>query len=86
VDDNYTGPVLEQVLKENRLIKTIPKSGAFKGKSVVASPIRDDAGKVVAAIAISDAYGAIDSIECFCRSPSEIKSVEKCIIEKRIKV
>ncbi|MCZ7363049.1 MAG: DUF2111 domain-containing protein [Candidatus Methanoperedens sp.] len=37
LDDNYTGPVLEQVLQENCTIRTIPKSGAYSGIPVVAS-------------------------------------------------
>jgi len=85
VDYNYTGPVLEQALTENKLIRTVPKSGVFKGKSVVVAPIQDEDGRAVAAIGISDTYGALDFIECFCRNPSVIKDVEKCLIEKRIK-
>jgi hypothetical protein len=36
MDYNYTGPVLEQVLRENRSIRAVPKTGVYKGKSVVA--------------------------------------------------
>lgn len=86
IDYNYTGPVLEQALRENKLIRTVPKSGVFRGKSVVVAPIQDEEGRAVAAIGISDTYGALDFIECFCRNPSVIKDVEKCLIEKRIKV
>jgi Uncharacterized protein conserved in archaea len=31
VDDDYTGPVLEDVLRSGRAMRTIPSSGAFKG-------------------------------------------------------
>lgn len=86
IDYNFTGPVLEQALRENKLIRTVPKSGVFRGKSVVVAPIQDEEGRAVAAIGISDTYGALDFIECFCRNPSVIKDVEKCLIEKRIKV
>ncbi len=85
INYDYTGPVLEQVLKENRLIRTVPVTGAYKGKSVIAAPIRDDEGKVVAAIGVSDTYGALDFIECFCRNPSVVQEVEKCLMEKREK-
>jgi hypothetical protein len=40
---------------------------------------------VVAAIGLSDAYGAIDFIECFCRNPTILEDVKKCLIEKQIK-
>ena len=83
IDYNYTGLILEQVLKENKLIRTIPKNGAYRGKSVLVAPIRDKEGDVIAAIGISDAYGAIDFIECFCRNPTEISEIKKCITNKK---
>lgn len=86
IDYNYTGPVLEQALRENKSIRTVPKTGVFKGKSVVVAPIQDSDGNVVAAIGLSDAYGAIDFIECFCRNPTILEDVKKCLVEKRIKV
>ena len=82
VDHQYTGPILEQVLKENKLIRTVPTHGEFKGKSVIVSPIRDSEGNVLAAIGVSDTYGAIDFIECFCTHPIVIDDVEKCILSK----
>lgn len=86
IDYSYSGPILEQVLKENRVVQAVPKTGAFKGKSVVAAPIRDDNGNVVAAIALSDAYGALDFIECLCRHQAVIEDVEKCLLKKRVNV
>ena len=83
VEYEYTGPILEQVLRENRLIRTVPKSGIFKGKSVIVAPIRDDEGSVLAAIGVSDTYGAIDFIDCFCAHPIVIDDVEKCIMAKK---
>jgi hypothetical protein len=85
VDYDYTGPVLEQVLKENRLIRAVPTTGAYKGKSVIAAPIRDDENNVIAAIGISDTYGALDFIECFCRNPTVVKEVKKCLMKRRAK-
>lgn len=41
LDDNYTGPVLEQVLKENQIIRTIPTNGRYTGIPVVVAPIRN---------------------------------------------
>lgn len=78
--------MLEQVLRENRLIRTVPKTGVYRGKSVVVAPVQDEEGCVVAAVGVSDAYGALDFIECFCRNPGVVGDVEKCLVEKRIKI
>lgn len=83
IDYDYTGPVLEQVLRENKLIRTVPTIGNYRGKSVIAAPIRDDEDNVIAAIAISDTYGAIDFVECFCRNPTVVKDVEECLMRKQ---
>lgn len=85
VDYDYTGPVLEQVLKENRLVRAVPVTGAYRGKSVIVAPIRDDEDNVIAAIGVSDTYGALDFIECFCRNPTVVKEVEKCLLKRRAK-
>ncbi len=84
-DYDYTGPVLEQVLKENRLIRAVPATGAYRGKSVIVAPIRDYENNVIAAIGVSDTYGALDFIECFCRNPGVIKEVETCLVKRRAK-
>lgn len=60
VDNAYSGPVLEQVLRENRLMKVAPKTGAYKGVPVVVSPIRDDKGDAVVAIGVVDITGIFD--------------------------
>lgn len=84
IDYNFTGPILEKVLKENKLIRTVPTNGPFKGKSVLVAPIRDDEGNAIAAIGISDTYGAIDFVECFCRNPTVVEDVERCVMKKKI--
>src|SRR5512136_806836 len=60
VDKSYTGPVLEQVLQENKVMKVTPKSGPYKGVPVVVSPIRDGNGDAIAAIGIVDITGIFD--------------------------
>lgn len=60
VDNAYSGPVLEQVLQENRLMKVTPKTGAYKGVPVVVSPIRDEKGDAVVAIGVVDITGIFD--------------------------
>jgi hypothetical protein len=60
VDRFYSGPVLEQVLQENKVMKVTPKSGPYKGVPVVVSPIRDGNGDAIAAIGIVDITGIFD--------------------------
>lgn len=54
IDNDYTGPVLEEVLKTNRVIRTIPETGAYKGTPVVVAPIRNERGEAIAAIGVVD--------------------------------
>lgn len=60
VDREYTGPVLERVLSENRVLKVTPKSGEYKGVPVVVGPLRDSSGEAIAAIGIVDITGIFD--------------------------
>lgn len=64
VDGNYTGPILEEVIRTGKAIRTIPKSGAFKGVPVSVAPIEVE-GRTVAAIGIVDVIGTIDIPEVF---------------------
>lgn len=60
VDRNYSGPVLERVLAENRVLKVTPASGEYRGVPVVVGPVRDSSGKAIAAIGIVDITGIFD--------------------------
>jgi hypothetical protein len=60
VDRKYSGPVLEEVLAGNRLLKKTPSSGAYKGVPVVVSPIRDERGDAIGAIGVVDITGIFD--------------------------
>ena len=60
VDRSYTGPVLEQVLRENRLLKSTPVSGPYKGVPVVVCPIRDSDQQAIGAIGVVDITGIFD--------------------------
>lgn len=60
VDRNYTGPVLEEVIRTNRLIKTTPSTGAYRGVPVTVAPVRDRDGNAIAAIGIVDITGIFD--------------------------
>jgi hypothetical protein len=54
IDNDYTGPVLEMVLKKNKVIRTVPTYGKYKGYPVVVAPIRNINGEAVAAIGVVD--------------------------------
>jgi len=60
VDRNYTGPVLEQAIRENRLLKTTPGHGAYRGVPVVVAPIRDSSGEALGALGVVDITGIFD--------------------------
>ena len=60
IDRNYTGPVLEEVLEENRVIKKIPKSGTYKGIPVIVAPIQGAAGTAIGALGVVDISGIFD--------------------------
>ncbi|MCP1661724.1 MAG: DUF2111 domain-containing protein [Methanocalculus sp. MSAO_Arc1] len=60
VDRAYTGPVLEEVLVKNQLVKTRPAEGAYKGIPVVVAPVRDLDGDVIGAIGVVDITGIFD--------------------------
>lgn len=79
IDNNYTGPVLEQSLRENRTIRVIPKSGAYSGIPVVVSPIRDNEGSPIVAIGIVDVIGTIDLVDVFGNYPDIIDQVQSCL-------
>ncbi|HLB70923.1 MAG: DUF2111 domain-containing protein [Candidatus Methanoperedens sp.] len=79
LDNNYTGPVLEQVLKENKLIRTIPTSGRYTGIPVVVVPIRNKEGYGVAAIGVVDVVGTVDLGLIFGDYPEVVKQVQECV-------
>jgi hypothetical protein len=60
IDMNYTGPVLEDAIQSNRLMKTTPSSGAYKGVPVIVMPIRDNDGNAIGAIGVVDITGIFD--------------------------
>lgn len=64
VDDDYTGPVLEDVLRSGKAVRTIPSSGAFKGVPVSVAPVRLG-DRVLAAVGVVDVIGTIDIPEIF---------------------
>ncbi|MEN6611325.1 MAG: DUF2111 domain-containing protein [Methanoregulaceae archaeon] len=60
VDRNYTGPILEEVIAENKLKKITPGSGPYKGVPVIVAPIQDSTGTAIGAIGVVDITGIFD--------------------------
>ena len=74
---DYTGPVLEEVLRKNCVVHTIPGNGPYKGIPVVVAPLQDDKGKVVAAVGVVDVVGTIDLASVFGNYPQIVRQVEE---------
>lgn len=79
LDNNYTGPVLEQVLKENKVIRTIPTTGKYTGIPVIVVPIRNREGYGIAAIGVVDLVGTVDLGLIFGDYPEVVKQVQECV-------
>lgn len=60
VDRHYNGPVLLDVIAQNRTIQVTPATGAYKGVPVTVTPIRDPNGDVIGAIGVVDITGIFD--------------------------
>jgi hypothetical protein len=63
LDRNYTGPVLEEVLRTGKTIRGVPKEGTYLGRNVAVSPIFSEDGKVIAAIGIVDLLSVLEMQE-----------------------
>jgi hypothetical protein len=60
IDRSYTGPVLEETIRSNRLMQTTPNSGTYKGIPVSVTPLRDSDGAAIGAIGVVDITGIFD--------------------------
>lgn len=76
IDFEYTGPVLERVLKENRVIRTIPTTGKYAGIPVVVAPIRNRKGEVIAALGVVDMVGTVDLGAAFAEYPRVLQKIK----------
>jgi hypothetical protein len=75
---HYTGPVLEQVLGENAVIRTRPQSGDYAKVPVVVAPIQDSAGAAIAAIGVVDVTGVLDLADLMSRQSQLINQMRYC--------
>jgi hypothetical protein len=79
LETDYTGPVLEQVLKENKLVRKIPTSGKYTGIPVVVVPIRNSEGYGIAVLGVVDVVGTVDLGYVFGDYPEVVKQVQECV-------
>lgn len=75
IDRSYRGPVLDDVLSTNKVIKVTPKSGPYKGVPVVVAPVRDAAGEAISAIGLVDITGIFDLATLMEHQTTIIKQV-----------
>ena len=77
LDDEYSGPVLEEVMSSGKAVRTVPKGGVYKGVPVSVAPIRNQDGKVIAAIGVVDVVGTIDIPAVFGAYTEVVKEVSE---------
>jgi hypothetical protein len=72
LDYNYTGPILEEVLKSGEMSHEIPEIGEYKGTPVVVVPIIEK-GQVIAAMGVVDiTKGIYSDIMEITKRPEEL--------------
>ena len=82
LDKNYSGPVLEEVIRTGKAIRTTPEEGTYRGVPVSVAPILVE-GKVVAAIGVVDVIGTIDIPEVFGAYGDVLKQVSGKVPERK---
>ena len=79
LDNNYSGPILELVLRENKTMRSIPTSGKYAGIPVIVVPLRNKEGYGIAAIGVVDVVGTVDLGYLFGDYPEVVKQVQECV-------
>lgn len=82
VDRNYTGPILEEVIKQNKTIRDVPQEGVYKGRPVIVTPLHSSDGTLVGVLGVVDLVAALDILSLFSAYPGIIDEVEDA--KKRI--
>lgn len=75
VDNDYSGPILEEVLKVGEIRKVTPSSGQYKGIPVIVTPVKDGDGTTIAAIGLVDITGIFDLATLMEHQSTIIKQV-----------
>lgn len=82
LDEKYSGPVLEEVIRTGKSIRTTAEKGAYQGVAVSVAPILVE-GRVVAAVGVVDVIGTIDIPEVFGAYGDVLKQVTGKVSEKK---
>ena len=75
LDEEYSGPILEEVMASGKATRTVPKSGVYGGVPVSVAPILDRDGKVIAAMGVVDVVGTIDIPAVFGAYTEVVKEI-----------
>jgi hypothetical protein len=84
VDEEYSGPVLEEAMAMNQTRRVRPESGPYRGVPVVVTPVRDSTGTAIAAIGVVDITGIFDLASLMEHQSAIIRQVcgsDPCPIE-----
>jgi len=74
IDYKYTGPVLEKVLFEGKMVQEIPERGPYKGIPVIVVPIKED-DEVICALGLVDiTQGVFSDLMHITRRPVKTKT------------
>ena len=76
VEFDYTGPILEQVLAENRVLRKTPQTGRYAHVPVAVAPIRNEKGAAIAALGVVDVVGTVDLGAIFADSPRVLEQIK----------
>jgi hypothetical protein len=73
LNNNYTGPILEKVLKKGEISNETPDEGPYKGTPVLVVPLIEN-NEVIAAIGVVDTtQGIYSDIMQITRRPEQMK-------------
>jgi hypothetical protein len=82
LDKEYSGPVLEEVIRTGKTIRTTPEKGAYQGVPVSVAPIIVE-GRAIAAVGVVDVIGTIDIPEVFGAYEDVLKQVSGKVPAKK---
>lgn len=73
IDNDYTGPILEKVLKNGKIYNETPTEGSYKGIPILVVPLKEK-NEITAAIGVIDTtHGIYSDIMQMTKRPEQIK-------------
>ncbi len=74
IDNNYTGPILEKVLKDGKIYNETPTTGTYKGIPILAVPLIENNGITAAIGVIDTTQGIYSDIMQMTKRPEQFRS------------